>query len=118
MSTIDEEILPKLLLVNLATQSDGAVSTRVPPTEAEIAELARIAASRDLEGAFAFIEAALSGGLASQTVLLNLVRPAARVLRDEWESNGVSFDDAMAGLDTLEQVVRVLVELMASAPSP
>ena len=120
MSTIREDVIPRLIVVHLTPPAgeyphDAALPTRIPPREEEIAELARIAALGDLRGALAFIERLLVEGLSTETVLLNLVRPAARSLDEDWESNGWTFDRAMAGLDTLEQVVRVLVKLVSAS---
>lgn len=114
MATIHDDVIPRLILAHLAPSSGAQWedSTRIPPREEEVAELARIASMGDLAGALSFIERLLGEGVSCESVLLNLVGPAARMLDDDWSSDERTFDDAMAGLETLEHVVSVLLDLI------
>jgi methanogenic corrinoid protein MtbC1 len=110
METIEAEVIPRLLLAHrVEPRSNGrCAEARLPPTEDEVGEFARIAACHDLPGALAFVELLCRQGLSLEMVLLHLVAPAARLLGEQWKADLRSFTEVSAGLGTLQQVVHVL----------
>jgi methanogenic corrinoid protein MtbC1 len=108
LTTIHEEILPRLALTSFDPGAQTCADRRLPPDVEEIAELSRIAASQDLQGALRFIEAKVRQGLSIGTVLLQLVAPAARKLGDDWLDELRTFAEVTLGLATLQEVVHAL----------
>jgi methanogenic corrinoid protein MtbC1 len=110
LATLEHEIIPKLAVAHRLVESGPATcdDARPPPTQAEIEEFARIAVTRQLSTALQFIETIVGQGLSIETVLLQLVTPAARLLGEQWEDDTTSFADVTFGLATIQQVVHVL----------
>ncbi|MBL8950260.1 MAG: cobalamin-dependent protein [Myxococcaceae bacterium] len=82
--------------------------SRPPPAETEVAELAALAASHDLDRALAFIERLCREGMSIERILIDLVTPAARLLGAQWKADLRGFTDVSAGLGTLQQLVHIL----------
>ncbi len=117
LATIEAEIVPRLMLAHrVDPQAPAACAdSRLPPTEEEVAEFARIAACHDLAGALASVETMCRAGLSLESVLLDLVAPAARLLGEHWKADLRTFTEVSAGLGTLQQVVHVLGPSFAPA---
>lgn len=109
LETIESEVIPRLAMVyrNDEAPCTACPDTRPPPTTDEIFEFAHIAACQDLVDALAFIEKMCRDGLAIESLLLDLVAPAARVLGEQWAADLRSFSEVSAGLCTLNELVHV-----------
>ena len=120
LATIQEQIVPRLMAAHLSEVSGQApcADARIPPTHAELAELSRIAVAGDLAGALVFVESLLREGLSMETVLLQLIAGAARLLGDDWMEDLRGFMEVTRALGTLQQVVNVLGPRFASARVP
>lgn len=110
LATIESEIIPRLAFAHRADPLSPTLcpESRQPPTEAELAEFARIATCHDLSGALAFVESLARQGLSLEILLLELVGATARLLGTQWETDLRSFTEVSAGLGTLQQVVHIL----------
>jgi len=110
LAVIESEIIPRLRFAHRADALSPALcsESRVPPTEAEIYEFARIAACHDLPKALAFVTELCRQGLSLEVVLLELVAAAARLLGEHWKQDLRTFNEVTAGLGTLQQVVHIL----------
>jgi methanogenic corrinoid protein MtbC1 len=111
LATIQEQIVPRLMLAHAPPAPDlggGAVDARMPVTASEVAELARLAADEDFPSALAFVEKLAGEGLVLESILLDLLAPAARLLGTDWEEDKRSFTEVTTGLGTLQQIVNVL----------
>jgi MerR family transcriptional regulator, light-induced transcriptional regulator len=110
LATIEAEIVPRLMLAHRteALVPAACAQQRLPPTHAEVFELARIAACHDLPMALALVETLCREGLTLESVLLDLVAPAARLLGEHWKDDLRTFTEVSAGLGTLQQLVHVL----------
>ena len=64
--------------------------------------------SKDSDSLIAYIGALLQSGLAMDTIYMDLMMPAARLLGDYWLEDSISFTDVTIGLGRLQQVVRTL----------
>ncbi|HSP19040.1 MAG TPA: cobalamin-dependent protein [Myxococcaceae bacterium] len=117
LTVIESEIIPRLRLAHREDVLARPVcsESRKPPTEAEIAELARIATCHDLGLALGFIEARCREGLSLEVLLLELVAGAARLLGEHWEQDLRTFNEVSAGLGTLQQLVHILGPSFAPA---
>ena len=76
---------------------------------------ARRAVDQDLLGALGLIASLLNDGVAVETVLLLVVAPSARLLRDEWMVDESTPEDVTAGLELLHQVIQTLAASPADA---
>jgi hypothetical protein len=83
---------------------------RPAPTEAEASRLARIALDQDLLCTLGFVSGIINSGVSVDSVLLQLVAPAARLIREKWAAEECSFEDVAAALHVLQQVVGTLVQ--------
>lgn len=110
LEAIENEIVPRLILAHKVTTTDttSCQASRPAPTRDEINEFARMAVRHDLNGALGVVEAMCRDGLSLESVLLDLVSAAARVLGDDWLDDSRSFIEVGAGLGTLQQVVHTL----------
>lgn len=119
LATIEAEIIPRLMLAHRVESASRILcaESRLPPTQDELIEFARIASCHDLPGALAFVESLCLQGLSLETVLLDLIGPTARLLGDQWLADQRSFTAVSAGLGTLQQVVHILGPSFAPAHS-
>lgn len=111
LSTIESTVIPRLLLLHRANPvGDPALfaDTRPPPTVDEIRAFADLCATNDLGSALHAVELYAAAGLSLESILLELVSEAARVLGTAWERDERSFSEVTAGLGVLQQVVHVL----------
>lgn len=117
LGTIEGELVPRLMLVHRAAlpTEPNCIATRGGPTTIEISQLVRFAVEQDLTNSLALIEALCCQGLSLESVLLDFVAAAARLLGDQWLSDARSFTEVSAGLGTLQQVVHVLGPSFAPA---
>jgi methanogenic corrinoid protein MtbC1 len=109
LSAIEEHVIPRLLIAhNLPrTQGDGRLG-RVLPTAEEVQHLIQLATQSDLQGSIGMALTMLGAGVALETILLQLVAPAARVLGQDWEDDLRSFTEVTVGLGTLHELVHTL----------
>ncbi len=110
LDTIRDQIIPQLVIAHFADPAAEAACPdgRLPPDADEVAAFSRIAVSQDLPMALAYIEDIVNAGISIETVLLQLVAPAARLLGDEWLDDMRTFTEVTIGLTTLQEVVHVL----------
>lgn len=109
LATIHQEIVPQLLMAHRASSEvSDCVDSRPPPSEEEVAAFAVIVAAPDLVSAVHFVEKLAREGLSLETLLMNLVAPAARLLGEQWLSDARSFSEVTIGLSTLQQLLNIL----------
>ena len=112
MQTIQQQIIPRLVVAHGATMVTSCGDTRLPPTEEEIAELARLAVAQRIEDAVMMVGRLSQQGLSFESLMLGLLAPAARALGDGWLEDELTFAEVTVGLGTLHHV------LAALRPSP
>lgn len=110
LTAIETQIIPRLML---AHRSDEALAARrlavAPVVLPETAvELARLVMVHDSAVSDAFIDDLVARGAGTETLLLELIAPAARVLGRMWEEDRCNFVDVTLGLTGLHRLVRVL----------
>jgi methanogenic corrinoid protein MtbC1 len=99
---IASQVIPRLLLTCRA----NAVERR--PSAAHVETLARLALSREPTAAGAQVDALLDGGLSVETVLNDLIAPAARRLGDYWHADAADFVEVALATQRLLSIVRGL----------
>ena len=106
--TIEGEVIPRLMLAHRAEPgfaAAGAADEPLKPSEAEIAEMARLAVAHDLPVTLSYVEAMRARGMTLEVVLLELLAPAARHLGELWEDDRCDFTDVTLGLCRLHQAL-------------
>jgi methanogenic corrinoid protein MtbC1 len=110
LETLETELIPRLVLAHRGKSPDPArcADARRPPTAREQLQLAELAVAQDLEGALALIDKLGHAGLSLESILMDLVSPAARLLGTQWLDDTRSFTQVSMGLVLLQQVVHAL----------
>lgn len=106
--TIETEIIPRLMLAHRADANAVEAEDLEKPSIADVAELAGFAISRDLLFVRQHVESLMGRGHSLETVLLDLLAPAARLLGDMWQDDLCDFAEVTIGLSQLQQVLRSL----------
>jgi MerR family transcriptional regulator, light-induced transcriptional regulator len=104
---IEAEIIPRLMLAHrceglLAMSANPDLKT---PMSEDVAEFARIAVEHDAAVACGYVHALRSQGFSLETIFIDLISPAARLLGDMWTADVTDFTEVTIGLTRLQQVV-------------
>jgi methanogenic corrinoid protein MtbC1 len=109
-STIETEIIPRLLLTHrVGADLDTAHGpTGLHPSAEDVAEFVRLLLDHDTRVAFAFVDAMRAQGSGVETLFLELLAPAARLLGELWKADVCDFTDVTIGLSRLQQLLHEL----------
>lgn len=109
-ATIQDDIIPRLMLAHASElpREEPCADSRVPPTAEEIEAFARTSVDGDVNDLLSFVERLCAEGLTVESILLDLVAAAARLLGDQWLADDRPFTEVTAGLCTLQKVVHIL----------
>jgi methanogenic corrinoid protein MtbC1 len=106
---VESEIIPRLMLAHSARAALPDAVPEKPRLDEETTEaFTQMVISKGPESLIAYVGVLLQGGLAVETIYMNLLIPAARRLGDYWNEDKASFTDVTIGLGRLQQVVRAL----------
>ena len=113
---IESEVIPRLMLSHRAPGDLplGAIDAsgfdeRTPE------RLAALALSGHDDRALAFVYALLADGLPLESIFLDLLSPAARILGRQWEDDVITFTDVTIGLSRLQRLMRRLAAVSRPA---
>ncbi len=112
--TIQAEIVPRLMLAHRdGTESPNgeAAYAATPPSIEDVSELARLIIAHDADLGRDYIEAMQMKGMSVESVFIDLLTPAARLLGALWADDRCTFTDVTIGLSRLQG----LVDRLASA---
>jgi len=108
-SVIEGEIVPRLMLAHRApvapavpVEGAGTIGRR------EVLDFARLVIANDAAVAYSYVETLRAQGTPTETILLQLLAPAARRLGKLWEEDRVDFTQVTVALCALQQVMRQL----------
>ena len=108
LSTIETEILPRLMLVHQFSQNDNhsekMAAEDIGPEHVE--ELVGILFERSVSAGQEYVEAALREGVDLEQVYMRLLAPAARLMGEMWETDARDFSDVTIGLCRLHEILR------------
>ncbi len=102
---LEDQIIPRLLVAH----RDGAVNAR--PTgrlDAHVAAFAAVCAAGDRAAADRFIAQLRAEGHEADSVMVDLVGPAALLLGREWEDDRRSFVDVTLGLVLMHEIIHTM----------
>lgn len=106
--TIEGEIIPRLLVAHRVATPHPSVRKSIgrPIGPEDVQEFTRLVLQHDLAVANTYVEALRTEGASLQSVLLDLLSPAARQLGEMWEQDVCDFTEVTVGLARLQQVLR------------
>jgi MerR family transcriptional regulator, light-induced transcriptional regulator len=112
---IEGEIIPRLLLAHRSGDAFYAEQGGIgePIKVAEVAALAQLSLDCEAHQLTRHVDAILARGIEVETVLVELLAPAARILGERWEDDSIDFIAVTMGLWRMQEVVH---ELAARAP--
>ena len=107
---IDEEILPRL--VQRHRRAPDAAGRPAPPAPTvaadDVAAFARIAMEGDLNAVFVHVNRLRGRAVPLDSIYLDLLEPAARLLGELWDADRIDFTDVTVGVGRLQRVLRDL----------
>ncbi len=102
---IECEVIPRLLVAHAAPSATiGSLHTD-GVTEAEVAAFAPLALQVEADELLEHVDALIRRGVSRETLLVDLLAPAARLLGRFWEEDRCDFVDVTMGLWRLQEVV-------------
>jgi methanogenic corrinoid protein MtbC1 len=110
VETVANHIVPRLLLAHRMDVRDAErqAEARKPPSAEDIASLVVLAVAQDVAAAMRQAEIRLRSGMTLESLLLDWIAAAARLLGDQWLSDERSFSEVTLGLGTLHRMLATL----------
>ncbi len=107
--TIESEVIPRLMLSQ--RRPDDALPASVEASRFDTTTpetLANLTLGQHDDEALAFVHALLADGLPLESIFLDLLAPAARILGKRWEEDTLSFAEVTIALTKLQRLMRRL----------
>ena len=104
-SVLETQIIPRLVLAHRQGTVRAEPSRSLRPRPEDILMLAQRCAAGDRAGAASVIEGLRAQGLDQDSVLVDLIGPAARHLGAQWEDDRASFSDVTLGLVLMHELI-------------
>lgn len=110
VDTVANHIVPRLLLAHRmdAREVERAAEARKPPSAEDVVSLVELAVAQDVPGAMRQAEVRLRLGMTLESLLLDWIAAAARLLGDQWLRDERSFAEVTLGLGTLHRMLATL----------
>lgn len=103
---IECEIIPRLMAAHAnAAMPSAEIGTDGPINSVEVGIFAPLVMQVDADHLLAHIETILDRGVSVETVMVDLLAPAARLLGEYWDDDRCDFVDVTMGLWRLQEVV-------------
>ena len=106
LSIVESQIIPRLLNAEKTRTRHLSLvsSSRVLPSQKEIAKFANLCVSQDPKVAQAVVNHFLAKGLSKEDIFLELIAPAARYLGSQWDDDCMDFSQVNLGLIRLHAI--------------
>jgi hypothetical protein len=119
LTLIESEIIPRLMVAHATvTPAAMAVESRTVIGAGELEAFAPLVLQVEVDALLAHVEAILARGVAIDTVLVDLLAPAARLLGALWEDERCDFVDVTMGLWRLQEIVNEISERLPAERRP
>lgn len=103
---IEGEVIPRLMLTHqVGGAKPGSAVHGAPPAPHEVLEFSRIALTQPVDVGLAYLDAMRFRGVSLETLLLDVIAPAARHLGELWTADLCDFTDVTVGLTRLQQML-------------
>ncbi|WP_245259305.1 cobalamin-dependent protein [Methylobacterium sp. 77] len=113
---IEAEIIPRLMLAHRA--DSRAERPGILPNSDQIVDFATLVLSPDCEDVESRIAILVDGGLALDSLLLDLLAPTARHLGHLWEEDLCDFAELTIAMGRLQRIMHDLTARFHSEPAP
>ena len=117
-STIESEIVPRLLMAHALPARDRGGLWPTGPTPTDVAEFTRLILQHDVAVALTYINVIRSRGCSVENILLDLLAPSARTLGDLWSADLTDFGLVTVAVGRLQEVLHEVCPTFVSAPTP
>lgn len=107
-SVLETQIIPRLVLAHRQGTARAEPSASPRPGPDDILALAQRCSAGDRAGAALVIERLRAQGLEQDSVLVDLIGPAARHLGAQWEDDRASFSDVTLGLVLMHELIHAM----------
>lgn len=104
-SVLETQIIPRLLRGRRPADAAALPAVAAPPTAAEVESFAALCAAGDRAAGRALVDRLRAGGLPTDSVLMELVAPAARHLGRQWEDDRLDFPSVTIGLMLMHELI-------------
>lgn len=103
---IEGEVIPRLMLAHRlrADEQPADAFRAISPGMDDVSEFVRILLEHDSSVALGFAQTLLNGGVSIESLYLDLLAPAARLLGEMWKADLCDFADVSIGLSRLHQL--------------
>ncbi len=109
VNTIEGEIIPRLLLSHQANVPPGCgIASADVVTPDDVQEFGGLILALDHMRAYGFVEQKRADGQSLESVIIDLLAPAASYLGELWKADRCSFTEVTVGLSRLRQMLRDL----------
>lgn len=106
--TVETQIIPRLMLLHRNQEADDLLALRPRTVHADdVEDLLHLLDRRNPEVAVDHLLTMLDDGLALDSLLLEILAPAARRLGELWENDQKSFVEVSTALTRLQSLVRI-----------
>jgi methanogenic corrinoid protein MtbC1 len=114
-SIIESQIIPRLLMAHTTSEKGGSRQNGSRPiTPEEAARFAVLPLRLEAASLLEEVDAFIAKGASVETICLDLLAPAARILGEMWDRDECDFLDVTMGLWRLQEVMR---EVAARSPA-
>lgn len=109
VQTLETEILPRLMLVHQShdAREDKFTAPTVEIGPEHVQDLVKLLLDQSVSSGNGIIEKALDDGVALETLYMDLLAPAARLMGELWEADARDFSDVTIGLCRLHELLRM-----------
>jgi len=110
LRAIETEVIPRLVLAQRSMVRPAARTLYgvEAPSNDEISHFANLVVARDFPVAAAYVEGMRARGNSVESLFLDLLAPAARLLGEMWSADACDFTQVTVGLCRLQQVLHEL----------
>jgi methanogenic corrinoid protein MtbC1 len=112
---IADEIIPRLIAAHRGLTAVGPVGST---GQLDAVCLADLAIGTDAGQLADIAEVALAGGLSFESLMMDVMAPAARILGERWEDDSADFIEVTLGLWRLQELVHELASRRCGPESP
>jgi methanogenic corrinoid protein MtbC1 len=111
---IEQEIIPRLLMAHTAAPARSKLRRSRPIAAEDASAFAMLPLRLEAASLLEEVDAFIAEGTSVETICLDLLAPAARMLGEMWERDECDFLDVTMGLWRLQEVMR---EIAARSPA-
>lgn len=107
-SVLETQIIPRLLRVTRPASANSDRPAAAVPFAAELETFASLCAAGDRAACSELVDRLMAEGMPAESVLVDLVAPAARLLGSRWDDDTMDFSSVTIGLVLMHGLIHAL----------